>query len=144
MRHLFLVLWPLPALTHPWTAGNAQGGTASTAEVTCRKNPNCGLSCCCSVHRTDHLSSSPARRIKSQIRSERELRTVTSALQRRCKTRLSPQGDQSGALITQTLPEKLLEEIRQIGLDNAAVPVASYANCSGDDYKFSIFKPSIE
>lgn len=34
--------------------------------------------------------------------------------------------------------------MRKIELDNATVPVASYANCSGDDYKFSIFKSSIE
>lgn len=34
--------------------------------------------------------------------------------------------------------------MRQIKLDNAAAPMADYANCSGDDCKFSIFKSSIE
>lgn len=59
-------------------------------------------------------------------------------------SQLSLEGHRSGALIIQNSPEKLLEGMRKIELDNATVPMASYANCSGDDYKFSIFKSSIE
>lgn len=54
---------------------------------------------------------------------------------------LSPEGHQSAPLVIPDLPEELWEGRN---LDNAPAPVASYANCSGDDYKFSIFKPCIE